>query len=152
VAPLISLSPVKPTPKFAPLALGYAGLVSPTILRVKGFRFISFPRGTTAHFTFSMRNGEAKFWIEPVVELAANFSSRQSRYGSSGTDFEEHLNENPRRWTKHSPAEVTTSHLTVLVVRGPRELFCVLQDFHVVPGASVREITNVQLSKSAPPV
>jgi hypothetical protein len=46
------------------LALGSAGGVSPTILRVKGFRF----------YFFSREERRRKFWIEPVVESAANFS------------------------------------------------------------------------------
>ena len=49
--------------------------VSPTILRAKGFRFYFFSREERrAHVHVQHADGEAKFWIDPSVELAVNFS------------------------------------------------------------------------------
>jgi hypothetical protein len=54
--------------------------VSPTILRVKGFRFYFFSREERrAHVHVQHADGEAKFWIDPAVELAANSVSRPDR-------------------------------------------------------------------------
>ncbi|HUE89763.1 MAG TPA: DUF4160 domain-containing protein, partial [Vicinamibacterales bacterium] len=46
-------------------ALGYPVWVSPTVLRVKGFRFYFFSREEPrAHVHVQHAEGEAKFWIE----------------------------------------------------------------------------------------
>ncbi len=53
----------------------YPDVVSPTVLRVRGFRFYFFSREETrAHVHVQHADGEAKFWIEPTVDLATNFS------------------------------------------------------------------------------
>jgi len=45
--------------------------VSPTILRHKNYRFFSFSREEERmHVHISSADGEAKFWLEPVVALA----------------------------------------------------------------------------------
>jgi Domain of unknown function (DUF4160) len=54
--------------------------MSPTIFRAGGFRFYFFSReeaGCTC--TFRVPAGEAKFWLEPKIELAQNYglTSRQ---------------------------------------------------------------------------
>ncbi len=48
-------------------------------------------------------NGEAKFWIEPVVELAANFSLKPKQVAEAQNLIEEHLNEIRGAWAKHFP-------------------------------------------------
>jgi hypothetical protein len=46
--------------------------MSPTLFREKGYRFFFFSREELRmHVQHS--NGEAKFWIEPFIELAHNF-------------------------------------------------------------------------------
>lgn len=48
--------------------------MSPTVLRVKGFRFFFFSREEPRkHVHIQSPNGEAKFWLEPNIELAKNF-------------------------------------------------------------------------------
>jgi hypothetical protein len=54
--------------------------MSPTIFRDSGFRFYFFSREEARlHVHVHSSNGEAKFWLEPKVELAQNYglSSRQ---------------------------------------------------------------------------
>lgn len=54
--------------------------MSPTVFRVKDYRFFFFSREETrAHVHVSSPEGEAKFWIEPEVELVLNrgLSARQ---------------------------------------------------------------------------
>lgn len=85
--------------------LGYAGFVSPTVLRVKGFRFYFFSREERrAHVHVQHANGEAKFWIDPAVELAANFSLKPKQVTEVQTLIEEHLNEIRGAWAKHFPS------------------------------------------------
>jgi len=82
--------------------LGYAGGVSPTVLRVKGFRFYFFsreePRAPVQH-----AEGEAKFWIAPAVELHANYGLKAKRLAEARTLVEEHVNEIRNAWAKHFP-------------------------------------------------
>ena len=54
--------------------------MSPTVFRVKDYRFFFFSREEKrAHVHVCSPEGEAKFWIEPEVELVLNkgLSARQ---------------------------------------------------------------------------
>jgi hypothetical protein len=47
--------------------------MSPTIFRYKGFRFFFFSlEENRLHVHVYCAEGEAKFWLEPTVELAHN--------------------------------------------------------------------------------
>ncbi|MCC7123760.1 MAG: DUF4160 domain-containing protein [Acidobacteria bacterium] len=76
--------------------------MSPTILRVKGFRFFFFSREEPRpHVHVQHAEGEAKFWIEPAVELHANYGVKPKRLAEATTLVEEHVNEIRDAWTKH---------------------------------------------------
>ena len=78
--------------------------MSPTVLRVKGYRFYFFSREERrAHVHVQHANGEAKFWIDPVVELAANFGLKPKQLAEIQTLIEEHLNEIRAAWARHFP-------------------------------------------------
>jgi hypothetical protein len=78
--------------------------VSPTVLRVKGFRFYFFSREEPrAHVHVQHTDGEAKFWIEPTVKLAVNFSLKTRQVAEVQKLIEEHLNEIRSAWAKHFP-------------------------------------------------
>jgi hypothetical protein len=48
--------------------------VSPTVLRAKGFRLFFFSREETRmHVYVQSPQGEAKFWLEPRIELAQSY-------------------------------------------------------------------------------
>lgn len=76
--------------------------MSPTIFRERGFRFFFFSREESRmHVHAHSGRGEAKFWLEPSIELAYN-------YGLSGKDLatvqaliEGHEHEIRRAWEKH---------------------------------------------------
>ena len=103
MAPLISqFSPQAHSPSPRDRSFVYAGSVSPTVLRVKGFRFYFFSREERrAHVHVQHADGEAKFWIDPAVELAANFSLKPKQVTEVQTLIEEHLNEIRAAWAKH---------------------------------------------------
>ncbi len=49
--------------------------MSPTIFRVKDYRFFFFSREELRrHVHVSCSDGEAKFWLEPKIELAKNYN------------------------------------------------------------------------------
>jgi hypothetical protein len=79
--------------------------VSPTILRIKGFRFYFFSREERrAHVHVQHADGEAKFWIEPEVELAVNFSLKPTQITEAQKLIEAYLNEIRSAWVKHFPS------------------------------------------------
>jgi hypothetical protein len=56
--------------------------VSPTIFREAGFRFFFFSREELRpHVHVACADGEAKYWLEPQIDLAQNYglSERQLR-------------------------------------------------------------------------
>jgi hypothetical protein len=76
--------------------------VSPTVLRVRGYRFYFFSREEPrAHVHVQHASGEAKFWIEPRVELAQNYGLTPSRISTALRTIKEHENEIRAAWKKH---------------------------------------------------
>lgn len=84
--------------------VGYPVRVSPTVLRVRGFRFYFFSREERRpHVHVQHAAGEAKFWIEPAVELHANYGLKPKQIAEATKLIEEHLNEIRKAWAKHFP-------------------------------------------------
>ena len=76
--------------------------MSPTIFRARGFRFFFFSREETRmHVHVVSSNGEAKFWIEPVVQLARNYGLRDADLRAAEHLVEEHRDEIRRAWNEH---------------------------------------------------
>jgi len=76
--------------------------VSPTVFKVKNFRFFFFSREETRmHIHVSSPDGEAKFWISPVVALADQdgFSAKQLK--EIHQLVEEHSHEITKAWKRH---------------------------------------------------
>ncbi len=48
-------------------------------------------------------DGEAKFWLEPHIELAANYRLSRSQLKEIEQIIEEHYDELKRAWHKHFP-------------------------------------------------
>ena len=46
-------------------------------------------------------NGQAKFWLEPSIELAENYGLRSSEISAAQELIEEHSDEIRRRWQDH---------------------------------------------------
>ena len=47
--------------------------------------------------------GEAKFWLEPSVEVEGNYGLKPRRLAEALKLVEEHANGFRRAWSKHSP-------------------------------------------------
>lgn len=76
--------------------------MSPTIFREAGFRFYFFSREETRmHVHVHCSDGEAKFWIEPVIETAqtSGMSERQVRAALILVQAHEH--EIRSSWKQH---------------------------------------------------
>ena len=72
--------------------------MSPTVFREKGYRFFFFSREETRpHVHVHCGDGEAKFWLEPHIELAKNFRLSREQI------IEGHYDELKRAWKEHFP-------------------------------------------------
>ena len=76
--------------------------VSPTVLRVRGYRFYFFSREEPRpHVHVQHAGGEAKFWLEPQVELAADYGLGLTRINAARKIIEEHADDIRAAWAKH---------------------------------------------------
>ena len=76
--------------------------MSTTILREKGFRFFFFSREETRmHVHVYCENGEAKFWMEPEIELARNHRLSRLQLKQIEKIIEDHYDEFTAAWQTH---------------------------------------------------
>ena len=76
--------------------------MSPTVLRVRGYRFYFFSREEPrAHVHVYHADGEAKFWLEPTIELANDYGLGPTRMNVALKIIEEHQDEIRAAWSKH---------------------------------------------------
>lgn len=76
--------------------------MSPTVFRYKNYKFFFFSREESRmHVHISSPDGEAKFWIKPVIALAdySGFSERQLK--ELERIVEKHGKEIEKAWKKH---------------------------------------------------
>ena len=76
--------------------------MSPTIFREGPYRFFFFSREETRmHVHVHASRGEAKFWMEPKIELAKNYGLSARALTSVRRLIEEHEDEIRKAWKTH---------------------------------------------------
>jgi hypothetical protein len=76
--------------------------VSPTVFREGGFRFYFFSREELRmHVHAHHTEGEAKFWLEPAIEVAHNYGLSARRLAAALLLVRGHENEIRRAWQAH---------------------------------------------------
>lgn len=76
--------------------------MSPTVLRIGTLRFYFFSREETRkHVHVQSPDGEAKFWLEPGVELAQNYGLGKADLARALRLVKEHETEIREAWKKH---------------------------------------------------
>jgi hypothetical protein len=76
--------------------------MSPTIFRERGYRFYFLSNEEKrTHIHVMCEDGEAKFWLAPIVSLAVNHGLTQRRLNEIHTIIEEHKNEIIEAWQRH---------------------------------------------------
>jgi hypothetical protein len=76
--------------------------VSPTVFRHGGYRFYFFSREEPRlHVHVHHVDGEAKFWLEPKLELAHNYGLSQRRLTIALDIIRRHKREIRSAWKKH---------------------------------------------------
>jgi hypothetical protein len=78
--------------------------MSPTVFRAAGFRFYFFSREEPRmHVHVQGQSGEAKFWLEPAVELAQCFGLSRREINEALLLIQGHENDIRIAWRKHFP-------------------------------------------------
>ena len=78
--------------------------MSPTVFLHKGYRAFFFSREESRmHVHVYCENGEAKFWLEPDLELANNFHLSRTQIKEIEQIIEAHHDELKRAWHEHFP-------------------------------------------------
>jgi ribosomal protein L16/L10AE len=76
--------------------------MSPTIFREGPFRFYFFSREETRmHVHVQSSAGEAKFWLEPHIELAHNYGLNMRQINAAYRLVEKHAHEIRKAWKTH---------------------------------------------------
>ena len=76
--------------------------MSPTVFRESGFRFYFFSREESRmHVHVHGPDGEAKFWIEPKLELAQNFGLSERQLRQVLALVESHERDIRTAWQQH---------------------------------------------------
>ena len=76
--------------------------MSPTVFRHKNYRFFFFSREEKRlHIHVSSPQGEAKFWLEPSLELAENYSIKDRQLREIENVIKSHEKEIRQAWQKH---------------------------------------------------
>ena len=76
--------------------------VSPTVFREGGFRFYFFSREESRmHVHVQCSEGEAKYWLEPAIELAQNYGLSERQLCSVKALIETHADDIRSSWARH---------------------------------------------------
>ena len=76
--------------------------MSPTIFKASGLRFYFFTREEERpHVHVQGSRGEAKFWLEPEIELAQDYGLGRRSVTTALRLIREHENEIRAAWKKH---------------------------------------------------
>ena len=76
--------------------------MSPTVFRYKEYQFYFFSREESRmHVHVYSPDGEAKFWLEPVIALAESCKLNAKQIKQIQKIVEEHKNEIEKSWKKH---------------------------------------------------
>lgn len=76
--------------------------MSPTVLRVRGYRFYFFSREEARpHVHVQHASGEAKIWLNPRIEVAQNYGLTPNRLAAAVRLVEEHRDDIRRAWRAH---------------------------------------------------
>ena len=80
----------------------YTESMSPTVFRIGNFRFYFFSREEEKmHVHVVSADGEAKFWMEPIISLANYTGFNQRQLKRLQQLVEEHRSEIVKAWKDH---------------------------------------------------
>ena len=78
--------------------------MTPTVFRERGYRFFFFSREEERmHVHVYSGDGEAKFWLDPEIELAKNHHLSRGKLKQIEEIIEAHYDELRNAWETHFP-------------------------------------------------
>jgi len=78
--------------------------VSPTVFKWRGYRFYFFSREEPRmHVHIVCADGEAKFWMEPDVEVARNYHLTAKQISQIEAEVRERKDEISNAWRRYFP-------------------------------------------------
>lgn len=76
--------------------------MSTTVFKIGSYRFFFFSREEVRkHIHVYHPDGEAKFWLEPDIELARNYKLTEKQLNEIKKIIEENLDEIKNSWKEH---------------------------------------------------
>jgi len=76
--------------------------MAPTIFRQGAFRFFFFSREEPRmHVHVAHTDGEAKFWLEPQIEMAMNQGLSNKQLNEASSLVQDHYEEITHAWRSH---------------------------------------------------
>ncbi len=76
--------------------------MSPTVFRIKGYRFYFLSNEEERiHVHINCEDGEAKFWIEPIVSLATYYGLNKKKLNEIQKIVEKRKDEIIKEWKRH---------------------------------------------------
>lgn len=76
--------------------------MSPTVFRVKNYRFYFLSNEEKRiHVHIECPEGEAKFWIEPIISLSEYHGLNETKLREIERIAEKHRNEIIKKWQQH---------------------------------------------------
>lgn len=76
--------------------------MSPTVFRIDGYRFYFLSNEESRmHIHVQCSDGEAKFWVEPIISLATYHNLNSKELNRIQKLIEEHKHEIIKEWKKH---------------------------------------------------
>jgi len=76
--------------------------MSPTVFRIKDYRFYFLSNEEERmHVHIECAEGEAKFWVEPIVSLAIYYRLNSKRLNEIQKIVEKHKDEIIEEWKRH---------------------------------------------------
>ena len=76
--------------------------MSPTVFKIGSYRFFFFSREELRkHIHVFHPDGEAKFWLEPDIELARNYKLTEKQLNEIKKIIEENQDEIKNSWKEH---------------------------------------------------
>jgi len=76
--------------------------MTPTVFNEDGYRYFFFSREESRmHVHITSGDGEAKFWLEPEIELANNYHYSRKHLKKVESFIEDHYDEIINAWKQH---------------------------------------------------
>lgn len=121
--------------------------MSPTVFREAGFRFFFFSREEPRmHIHVQSNNGEAKFWLEPDIQIAQNHGLSMKELNEATASLRSIKMRSAKRGSSTFSAEVTNISCNgIWMLIDAREMFLAFEHFPWFQESSIKKILHVEM-------